>query len=172
MATKYISGKCCKDVVTYQSNGHSVSEICVIWGVCKDTFYEWKKKYPEFDKACEIARLAMRAYFDRIGRENLVVDRSVKFNENLYKFLCYAHFGISEKSTDARQTLAIHADYYKKETTIDQKQMLLDNALINGKISSAIYDSLANQLRSQFDRENAFKILEAEQKLREFKETK
>ena len=49
-------------------NGESNLEVAVELGMCKDTFYELKKEYPEFSDAVKKGLVRSEAWWSKLGR--------------------------------------------------------------------------------------------------------
>jgi hypothetical protein len=56
----------CKDVVDFMAKGMSLTSFCAEIHTHRDTVYEWRKKYPEFDKACEIGFDMGQKFFESL----------------------------------------------------------------------------------------------------------
>ena len=54
-------------------NGESIVEVAVELGMCKDTFYELKKEYPEFSDAVKKGLVRSEAWWSKLGRFFIVV---------------------------------------------------------------------------------------------------
>lgn len=52
------------------TNGESVAEVCVMLGICKQTFYTWCDAHPEFLDAYKKGQELSEAWWHKIGRAN------------------------------------------------------------------------------------------------------
>jgi hypothetical protein len=52
------------------TNGESVAEVCVLLGICKQTFYTWCDTHPEFLDAYKKGQELSEAWWHKIGRAN------------------------------------------------------------------------------------------------------
>jgi len=49
-------------------NGESVAEVCVQLGICKDTFYNWRKEHKEFSDSYKRGLTYSEAWWTVLGR--------------------------------------------------------------------------------------------------------
>ena len=76
------------------SEGQSVLEVSVKLGISRNTYYEYEKKYPEFNDASTRGKGISQAWWERMGRENMFDTREYdaetkisidrKFNDRLW----------------------------------------------------------------------------------------
>ena len=62
----------CDKVIELGKEGMSHAEIAAELGVCRNTLYNWAEVHPEFLSASTRARDLAQAWFERIGRVNMV----------------------------------------------------------------------------------------------------
>lgn len=64
----------CERVIEMGALGWSVVEMAADIGVVRTTFEtQWPAEYPEFSEALTIARQKSQVWWERIGRENLLI---------------------------------------------------------------------------------------------------
>jgi hypothetical protein len=90
-------------------DGQSIVEVCVELGISISTYYNWEDEYPEFLEASTRGKLVSRAWWERMGRENLYdeseydaearVSTNKKFNDRLWSKNVGCRF---KKSSDPR----------------------------------------------------------------------
>jgi len=157
------------EIVELRAAGLTIVEIARKWNVSRECVYNWVRTDSRFSDAFTRAKEAWLSWYYETGRQNLhdVQEKGsgTRFNERLYKFLGYAIAGISEKSTCAK--ISLDERYYDKNTSIDDKQQILDAALAQRKISTAVYESLSKTLQLSFERNEGRQILEARKYLEE-----
>lgn len=62
----------CDKIIEVAGRGGHIAEMRLSIGVySKETWYEWKEKYPEFAEAVRIAELVSLVWWERYGRDNL-----------------------------------------------------------------------------------------------------
>lgn len=52
--------------------GAHVAAFCVKVGICKQTFYDWVKTYPDFKQAYEIYKVRSLAHYERLGYQGMM----------------------------------------------------------------------------------------------------
>jgi len=48
--------------------GEDVSEVCAVFKISRQTFYDWIKKYPEFKTAYALGKTYSESWWNRLGR--------------------------------------------------------------------------------------------------------
>lgn len=48
-----------------RSQGYSISAFCAVRRISRNTFYEWKKSYPDFAYAADVGEECGQAYYER-----------------------------------------------------------------------------------------------------------
>lgn len=159
----------CDEIVELRGSGLTVVEVAVRWGVTRSVVYEWCKQNKDFYDAFTRAKDAWWGWYMQTGRQNLqdVQEKGsgTRFNERLYKFLAFASEGVTENP--AALKISLDPAYYNKQSSVEVKQLILDEALASKKIPIAVYESLSKTLSLQFERENARALIEAKQYLEE-----
>lgn len=59
----------CSRVIEYMVDGASFANFCASEGISQSTFYLWRKKYPEFNDACEVADMHCTVWWEERARE-------------------------------------------------------------------------------------------------------
>lgn len=52
-----------------RKDGKSEVECCLKWGVTRQSFWNWKKKYPKFAEAAEIGEMDAAAWWHKLNRD-------------------------------------------------------------------------------------------------------
>lgn len=151
------------------------TQIAHYWGISEWSIWKWRKENSNFSNACMRAREAHKAWFysqiqhglwettEKHGNDM----HSIRLNTGAAKLYGWINFRISERALDHADKLDLPKEYHDKNTSIEDKQQMLDEALISGKIKPAVYDVMCKPLQAQFDRT---KGLEAKEELAEMKE--
>jgi len=66
-----------------RSRGYSISKFCSVVGISRDSFYRWKKEYPAFKEACDIAEEDSKAFFEELAVKGSTYE--IKVNAALLK---------------------------------------------------------------------------------------
>lgn len=88
--SKYTSDMCDTIIKIAASGGHIAEMRVAIDCRSKETWYRWKKEYPEFAEAVEYAELVSQAYWERLGHDGL---QSKSFNATTYALIMNNKFG-------------------------------------------------------------------------------
>jgi hypothetical protein len=97
--TKY-KQEFCDTVISVGEAGGWLSEMAEACDVHRSTMDEWAANYPDFSEALMRAKQKAQAWFERMGREGLVMD---KFNSSLWQ----------------KQMSARHRDEYSEKQQVD-----------------------------------------------------
>lgn len=62
----------CDELIKEMGLGKLDVEIYSTWGICKDTFIEWRKEHPEFKEAYQIGFAKCEAWWVSYGRQQLL----------------------------------------------------------------------------------------------------
>jgi hypothetical protein len=88
------------------SEGARITKVCVKLGINRDTYYEWKKTYPEFARAAKQGELTSQMWWEDKGKEGIFGDIE-KFAGSSWQFVMKNRFredykddSKEEKSTD------------------------------------------------------------------------
>lgn len=79
----------CVTVVDHCADGRSLASFCNSIDISRQTLYQWRNRYPEFNDACARALLRAQEWFENQCRAGLQ-DRN--FNSRLAEFLMTAQF--------------------------------------------------------------------------------
>lgn len=58
-------------VIEWGAQGKSMVWMCAELGICKQTIFNWRKEYPSFDDAMNIARMKSQQWWEDIGQSNM-----------------------------------------------------------------------------------------------------
>lgn len=74
----------CERVIELGADGLSITGMAAEIGVDKATIMEWAKVHPEFSSALSRARAISQAWWERKGKESLVLPREVNFAQAVW----------------------------------------------------------------------------------------
>jgi hypothetical protein len=63
--------KFCDLLPTLFENGASITKVCVKLDIHRDTYYEWKKRYPDFADAAKQGELQSQVYWEEMGQDGI-----------------------------------------------------------------------------------------------------
>ena len=126
--TKYDGPYHSEEVIKYMSKGYSKEACAGLFGISKQTFYNWASKHPEFLDAIKRGETASLLYWERTGLEG--VQSGNKFNATVWIFNMKNRFGWRDKKELGIES-KIDADI-----SLDQNEKAqVDFALKVGKMS-------------------------------------
>lgn len=79
----------CERVVELGKLGYSNTEIAAELNICRDTLYDWMKKFVAFKQAMNLANTYSQAWWEKVGRTTLYAD---KFNSAVYNKIMTCRF--------------------------------------------------------------------------------
>ncbi len=83
----------CTTVIELGKLGKSVNQMATHIGVCKDTIYEWRKKFPEFKIALAKAVEEAMSWWENLGQTHILYEKDGKRIETaLYNRIMCARF--------------------------------------------------------------------------------
>lgn len=85
-------------IIDHGTTGGDALGFCGLIGITKDTFDDWKKKYPSFSKAAEIAEHKAYYYWELLNRKS-----GVDSNASVIKFNMVNRFGWSTEDDFKRK---------------------------------------------------------------------
>ena len=90
-----------------RSEGFSVAKFCAARGIAKSTYFDWKKAYPEFDYATQVADVMAEAFWqDKYVTAALTNDK--EFQLKVYDSLYDKLFPNASKTTDQSTQININ----------------------------------------------------------------
>jgi hypothetical protein len=103
----------CERIPEMFTNGESQNEVAAGLGIDRDTFKEWKKKYPEFKKAVSLGLERSEAWWEKLGRAGAT--GKISINAPVWIFNMKNRFKWKDKSEIETQgiTLVIDKDTAK-----------------------------------------------------------
>ena len=100
--SKY-SHSMCLEIIQMFAQGKTRSQFCALHTISNNTFEAWRKKYKLFDRACEAAHDAARAYYDAMRDRHLIneIDLDSKtmtgINHAIFNRMYNTRFNIPDK---------------------------------------------------------------------------
>ncbi len=91
----------CNLVRIIRSQGYSLAALRSHLGISKDTFYRWKKEYPEFGEAVELSDDDSQAFYERTGKRAMLGE--IKIDSKIWKEMQDRQHG-SVQSTEGNKT--------------------------------------------------------------------
>lgn len=76
----------CESVIAHCAQGGTIASFAAVLGIAKQTVYNWRKQYPEFDLACEVG-IGRAVFEDEKVLHHLVTvgDRDKRLGPVLYR---------------------------------------------------------------------------------------
>lgn len=74
----------CEMVIEFGSQGFSKAEMAAELGVTRETIYAWTREHPRFSDAMSRAHDLSLSWWEKKGRESLVMPQGYTFQQNLY----------------------------------------------------------------------------------------
>lgn len=96
------NSKYCAEIFKLMAAGFTDTQVYAKWGICKDTFYKWKRERPEFLEAHQQGSAQYEAYLDAKGRAGMLKEEDIDFQ--FWKELCKYKLGRSDKATPTTVT--------------------------------------------------------------------
>lgn len=75
-------------------SGEDVAEVCAALNISRATFYNWIKKYPEFEEAYSFAKTLSEAWWQKLGRAGACGKADI--NPAIWIFNMKSKFGMKE----------------------------------------------------------------------------
>lgn len=91
----------CEKIQLARCEGAPIVVACSTLGIAPDTYYRWKKEYPEFKEATELAEGLCTRWWFEVGKQGMLKEREIQ--PQLYNQLMDRTFG-SVKTNDASKT--------------------------------------------------------------------
>jgi hypothetical protein len=85
-----------KEIVPFMSQGYSKEALAGHLSICKDTLYEWIKKYPDFSDAIKEGASKSQMFWEQLGMKGVFTDEKTKFAQAAWIFNMKARFGFSD----------------------------------------------------------------------------
>ena len=114
-----------------------VCDFCVKVKIGRSTFYEWLHAYPEFAQAYEAAQEIQEQWLTRDGVEGM---RQGQISASVWAVLMRNKCGY----TDYRK---VRMDFSGCKTP-DEKLQMIDNAISQGKLTTAEYKNIAEAIKT------------------------
>lgn len=74
------------------AQGKTRAGFAKAFGVAKTTVDLWRKTYPEFGEAYDIATAASQAWWEEFGQQHLITERGATFNQTVWHRFMASHF--------------------------------------------------------------------------------
>lgn len=89
------------------SEGKSRAQFCAKHSIASDTFDDWKKQHPIFNKAYQVAIQKAQAYYDDLRQSHLVQDfEGSSINAAMFNRMYNVRFNVPEKRLINSKSLA------------------------------------------------------------------
>jgi len=90
------------ELTKLKAAGMSDVQVYAGWGISKDTFYRWKKEYPQFKEACDIGEGMFQKIHEDLGVAGMMKHMDIDYNfwRDLGKF----RHGWSDKASGTSNT--------------------------------------------------------------------
>lgn len=82
----------CNHLIHVMAKGGHVARVCVDLGITEKTFFDWRKRYPEWEEAYQIAKLYSKAFYEEFMLRG-VAGQIPGFNANGAKYIMAAKMG-------------------------------------------------------------------------------
>lgn len=107
-----------------RTDGSSIPEVCIMWGISRTTYYNWVQQYPEFAAADEIGNRDCAAWWFDLTRK--IASGKVKGNAGVVCFALKNVEGINwadkaevkTTTTEKVNTININVLPSKKDTLV------------------------------------------------------
>lgn len=93
----------CDRIPDLFSEGASIVKVCHKLGICRETFYEWKRVHPEFLAACKQGEIASQTWWEDNGKDGIFggID---KFSGSSWQFVMKNRFRKDYRDEESVQT--------------------------------------------------------------------
>lgn len=151
----------CQTILELAKRPMNFLEIAVELGVCTETMMEWGRVHEKFSAALVRAKEIHKAWFsdqmklglfdstEKHSKSGVTELKTSRFNAQTAKLYAYISFGITENSVNSKD-VNLPTNY--ADSSIEEKQKILDESVANKNISIAQYDILINSLNKQIER--------------------
>lgn len=110
----------CEQIQIWYVHGESDAQIAHKLDVCKDTFYDWMKKYPEFGEAVKRGKTASESWWENLGQEMakgavkgsdkiwlITMKNRFKYRDTIELEDCN-HLGLNRTVAELKELVALH----------------------------------------------------------------
>lgn len=87
----------CETLRKQMADGFSFEAACGTLGICKQTGYDWLKRFPDFQAACDEGRTLGQLFWERAAINGLWGDKDNKFNSSVWIFTMKNQYGWKDK---------------------------------------------------------------------------
>lgn len=131
-------------------NGGDIASFCSSAKIARSTFQEWRNNFEDFHEAYERAKELARAWWERMGQENLC---NPQFNTNAWRLMMRNRFDM----TDSR---CVSIPGLSNAKSRGAQHRLLSKSLQNGDITPDEALKLANFIAvgSKIDQVDEFEV--------------
>jgi hypothetical protein len=158
----------CLEIIKMFSEGKTRSQFCALHTISNDTFEKWRKRHALFDRSCQVAHEAARAYYDALRDSHLEqeIDLETKsmtgLNYALFNRMYNTRFNIPDKRAVTVKALG---------KAKDERAMLksIMGAVANGELTPDEAQKLASlidvslKVKQTIELEDRLNILEKAQ---------
>lgn len=153
-------------IIAMRRDGKTIVECCAELNICRNTYYNYCKKYPEFNAAAELAETLAQGAYARKARDNL---NNPKFNSVLWQMLGRYCYGVTEHRRVAVSGL-------DKAKNYDQKIKIIDQMLSRGELTPVEANQLLQSIKLSADVEELTvikqQLKETDKEINELKQVK
>src|ERR1700677_3909182 len=68
-----------------RADGKTIEHCCKLWGICRKSYYNWLREYPDFAEAAEGGEMVFYIYWYELGQNSCATGK--KLNAGVYNFV-------------------------------------------------------------------------------------
>jgi len=129
------------------SEGHDIAAFCSHFGMCRDTFFSWLKRFPDFAQCYKDAKEKSRIWWEIKGMEGL---NNPHFNQNVWRLMMRNRF-------DMADTRIVPVPF-RANNSPKQNFNVLNKEIAEGRVTPDEAIKLANYICSGLKVEEASKM--------------
>lgn len=129
------------DLIEIFSKGGGRETFCAKYKIPEQTFRLWLNHYPEFEDAYDVAKQVGKAYYMKLAKDNLIIDKEAPFNDRLWGQIMRCRHELSDHNR-------IRIPGIKNAQTTREKLECVAGHIAEGDLSSADIASLTKLLEA------------------------
>jgi Helix-turn-helix domain len=90
----------CKTAIEFLAKGKSYAALAGQLEIAEQTVYAWQKKYPDFDRACQVGKAKGQAYWEQVSDDNMY---NKEFCSTRYIFKMKSQYKLKDGSEPIKQ---------------------------------------------------------------------